>query len=179
MAGILSAWRTVALNECGLLVPQGELSPALVLLATGNTIPGRKPPELCTPGTETCGEKKKTYRRHPIWFSGKFFPQRQGTFLENRGESWLGGLRTHGYSGPPSMGRNRLGYVTHASFYPRPFLWWCPFQNPEKRPGSPALQSQKHALHAPGDLAARSWNTRGIRILEILGIVVPHWERLG
>lgn len=174
MAGILGSWHTVALNECGLPVPLGESSALPQSSALREIQYLERSLRTLYPGTETCWVQEENLSPSPILIRGQI-PQRQGTFLENRGECWLGGLRTHGYSWSPSMGRNRLGYVTQTSLLSQTFLLVVSFPKPEKRPREPSVHGQKQALHAPGDLAARvveqTWHTH---LGGILGIVVPH-----
>ena len=133
MAGILGAWHWTWRWTNGVSRSRGERAqPCPSPPRSGKYNTWKEASELCTPEPERAGYKKKTYRRHPILICGQI-PQRQGTFLENRGECWLGGLRTHGYSWSPSMGRNRLGYVTHTSLLSQTFLLVVSFPKPGKK----------------------------------------------
>ena len=105
--------------------------------------------KLCTPEPKRAGYKKKTYRRHPILICGQILSSTPGNFSGGS----RGRLRTHCYSWSPSMGRNRLGYVTHASLLSQTFLLVVSFP----KPGKQAEGAQRvrpcivRALHAPGE----------------------------
>ena len=105
--------------------------------------------KLCTPEPKRAGYKKKTYRRHPILICGQILSSTPGNFSGGS----RGRLRTHCYSWSPSMGRNRLGYVTHASLLSQTFLLVVSFP----KPGKKAEGAQRvrpcivRALHAPGE----------------------------
>lgn len=107
-----------------------ELSPALVSPPrSGKYNTWKEASKLCTPEPKPAGYKKKTYRRHPSLICGQILSSTPGNFSGGS----RGRLRTHCYSWSPSMGRNRLGYVTHASLLSQTFLLVVSFPKPGKK----------------------------------------------